>query len=136
MASTDRRRDRDRYDPDATMMLPIVPHDGPGRADVTMVIPVFGRTGDLTYQLYTEDRTQVLPPVYPPTDPNQPFGNGQPGWPGRPTRAIGVASPVVIPGAPGAPPGPPTTPGAPRRRCPMSNRRSPTAAPSWPPAAW
>ncbi len=110
MASTDRRRDRDRYDPDATMMLPIVPHDGPGRADVTMVIPVFGRTGDLTYQLYTEDRTQVLPPVYPPTDPNQPFGNGQSGWPGRPTRAIGVASPVVIPGAPGAPPRPPTAP--------------------------
>jgi len=107
MASTDRRGERDRYDPDATMMLPIVPHDGPGRADVTMVIPVYGRGGDLTYQLYTEDRTQVLPPVYPPTDPNQPFGNGQPGWPARPTRAIGVASPVVIPGAPG---GPPTAP--------------------------
>ena len=109
MASTDRRGERDRYDPDATMMLPIVPHDGPGRADVTMVIPVYGRGGDLTYQLYTEDRTQVLPPVYPPTDPNQPFGNGQPGWPARPTRAIGVASPVVIPGAPGGP-GPPTAP--------------------------
>jgi putative peptidoglycan lipid II flippase len=107
MASTDRRGERDRYDPDATMMLPIVPHDGPGRADVTMVIPVYGRGGDLTYQLYTGDRTQLLPPVYPPTDPNQPFGNGQPGWPGPPTRAIGVASPVVIPGAPG---GPPTAP--------------------------
>ncbi len=111
MASTDRRGERDRYDPDATMMLPIVPHDGPGRADVTMVIPVYGRGGDLTYQLYTEDRTQLLPPVYPPTDPNQPFGNGQPGWPARPARAIGVASPVVIPGAPGGPPtGPPGAP--------------------------
>jgi putative peptidoglycan lipid II flippase len=113
MASTDRRGERDRYDPDATMMLPIVPHDGPGRADVTMVIPVYGRGGDFTYQVYTEDRTQILPPVYPPTDPNQPFGNGQTGWPARPARAIGVASPVIIPGAPGAPPGPPTTPGAP-----------------------
>jgi putative peptidoglycan lipid II flippase len=110
MAPTDRRRERDRYDPDATMLLPIVPHDGPGRADVTMVIPVFGRTGDLTYQLYTEDRTQVLPPVYQPTDPNQPFGGGQPGWPGPPTRAIGVAAPVVVPGRPGVPPGPPTAP--------------------------
>jgi putative peptidoglycan lipid II flippase len=109
MASTDQRGERDRYDPDATMLLPIVPHDGPGRADVTMVIPIYGRSGETTYAFYTEDRTQVLPPVYQPTDPNQPFGNGQPGWPSPPTRAIGVASPVVIPGASGGPPGPPTS---------------------------
>lgn len=104
MASTDQRGERDRYDPDATMMLPIVPHDGPGRADVTMLIPIYGRSGETTYAVYTEDRTRVLPPVYQPTDPNQPFGNGQPGWPSPPTRAIGVASPVVIPGAPAGPP--------------------------------
>jgi putative peptidoglycan lipid II flippase len=115
MAWTDRRGERDRYDPDATTLLPVVPHDGPGPADMTMVMPVVGRARPQMYPLYTDERTQALPPVYAPTDPNQPFGNTQPAWPAPPTRAIGVASPVVVPGAPGTgmPPIPPEAgPGA------------------------
>src|SRR5215475_8360532 len=96
MASTGQRRDREGREPDVTMMLPVVPHDGPSAADRTMIIPMMGWASDPTRGIYG-DHTTVLPPVYPPTDPNQPLPYPQPAWPERPERAIGVASPVVYP---------------------------------------
>ncbi|HEY7177454.1 MAG TPA: lipid II flippase MurJ, partial [Micromonosporaceae bacterium] len=108
MAWTEQRWERQGYDPDATMMLPVVPHDGPGAADRTMLIPAIGRARPPRWSL--DDRTTMLPPVYPPTDPNQPFGTTQPGWPAPPERAIGVASPVVYPPTSAPPAGRPTEP--------------------------
>src|SRR5215813_3438388 len=107
MARTDQRWEREGRDPDATMMLPVVPTDGLGAADRTMLIPIVGRADDPTWALYSQ-QTPVLPPVYPPTDPNAPLGTEQPGWPGRPERAIGVASPVVYPPTSAPPAAPPT----------------------------
>src|SRR5215475_3173198 len=113
MARYDQRRDRDGWDTDATMLLPVVPSDAPGPTDMTVAMPYVRRQDGSTYSLY-DDRTQFLP-AYPPPDPNQPLAYGQPEWP--PMRAIGVASPVVYPdtgadpttvmpptGMPGAPP--------------------------------
>jgi putative peptidoglycan lipid II flippase len=96
MASTGQRRDRDGREPDVTMMLPVVPHDGPSAADRTMIIPVIGWPIDSSGDVYG-DHTTLLPPVYPPSDPNQPLAYGQPAWPAPPERAIGRASPVVYP---------------------------------------
>jgi len=107
MARTEQRWEREGRDPDATMLLPVVPTDGLGAADRTMLIPIVGRADDPTWALYGQ-QTSVLSPVYPPTDPNAPLGAVQPGWPGRPERAIGVASPVIYPPTSAPPAGTPT----------------------------